>query len=166
MYATVASRLDWPRRTTVEDSLEAASPYLRQALEAESVLTLGGAAFEFREGHIDGVVSAGPLECMPNKISEAQFFHVAEKEGLLSITLALNGDPVDPELIDNFAFEVHARFRKRDKVDHVAEAALLRQSKKMWTAMRKKAVERMPAISRLLPPFARPGRPVDRSGRA
>jgi predicted nucleotide-binding protein (sugar kinase/HSP70/actin superfamily) len=166
MYATVAARMEWPRRTTVEDSLDAASPYLRKALEAESVLTLGGAAFEFREGHIDGVVSAGPLECMPNKISEAQFFHVAEKEGLLSITLALNGDPVDPEVIDNFAFEVHARFRKRDKVDHVAEAALLRQSKKMWTAMRKKAVERVPAISKLLPEFSKSKRPVDKPGRA
>jgi hypothetical protein len=60
---------------------------------------------------IDGVVSVGPLECMPNKICEAQFFHVAEKEGLPSLTLSLNGDPVDPEVVDNFAFEVHQRFR-------------------------------------------------------
>jgi hypothetical protein len=48
---------------------------------------------------------------MPNKICEAQFFHVAEKEGLPSLTLSLNGDPVDPEVVDNFAFEVHQRFR-------------------------------------------------------
>ena len=50
---------------------------------------------------------------MPNKIAEAQFFHVAEQEGLLSLTLSLNGDPVDPEVLDNFAFEVHERFRRR-----------------------------------------------------
>ena len=46
---------------------------------------------------------------MPNKIAEAQFFHVAEQEGLLTLTLALNGEPVDPEVLDNFAFEVRAR---------------------------------------------------------
>jgi hypothetical protein len=49
---------------------------------------------------------------MPNKIAEAQFCHVAEVEGLLSLTLSLNGDPVDPETLDNFAFEVHQRFRR------------------------------------------------------
>ena len=50
---------------------------------------------------------------MPNKIAEAQFFHIAEKEGLLSVTLSLNGDPIDPEVLDNFAFEVHQRFDGR-----------------------------------------------------
>ena len=164
-YATVAPILGWPVRTTVEDSIGAASPYLREALEAESVLTLGGAAYEYREGHIDGVVSAGPLECMPNKIAEAQFFHVAEKEGLLSLTLALNGDPVDPEVLDNFAFEVHARFRKRKKADHATEAALLRRSKKVWTAVRKQATARIPALSKFLPnaPLPRPARKDERA---
>jgi hypothetical protein len=50
---------------------------------------------------------------MPNKIAEAQFCHVAEKEGLLSLSLSLNGDPIDPEVLDNFAFEVHQRFKRR-----------------------------------------------------
>jgi hypothetical protein len=50
---------------------------------------------------------------MPNKIAEAQFHHVAEREGLLSLTLSLNGDPIDPEVLDGFAFEVHQRFGKR-----------------------------------------------------
>ena len=50
---------------------------------------------------------------MPNKIAEAQFFHVAEQEGLLSLTLSLNGEPVAPDVLDNFAFEVHERFRRR-----------------------------------------------------
>jgi hypothetical protein len=50
---------------------------------------------------------------MPNKIAEAQFCHVAEKEGLLSLGLSLNGDPIDPEVLDNVAFEVHQRFKER-----------------------------------------------------
>jgi hypothetical protein len=50
---------------------------------------------------------------MPNKIAEAQFYHVAEKEGLISLTLGLNGDPVDPEILDNFAYEVHNEFERR-----------------------------------------------------
>ena len=53
------------------------------------------------------------MECMPNKIAENQFFHIAEREGLLSLTLSLNGDAIPNEPLDNFAFEVHSRFRKR-----------------------------------------------------
>lgn len=76
------------------------------------MLTVGGPVHEWREGEINGVVSVGPLECMPNKLSESQFFHVAEQEGLPSVTLSLNGDPVDPEVLDNFAYEVHEQFRR------------------------------------------------------
>jgi hypothetical protein len=50
---------------------------------------------------------------MPNKIAEAQFFHVAEQEGLLNLTLSLNGEPVAHEVLDNFAFAVHTRFRQQ-----------------------------------------------------
>jgi predicted nucleotide-binding protein (sugar kinase/HSP70/actin superfamily) len=111
-YAAMAIPLRWPKRTTVEESLRASHPYVRGKLEAETVLTLGGPLHEWREGIIDAVLSVGPLECMPNKIAESQFFHVAEKEGLLSLTLSLNGDPIDPEVVDNFAFEVHSRFQR------------------------------------------------------
>jgi predicted CoA-substrate-specific enzyme activase len=114
MHGCLAGTLGWPPRTTVPDALRAAAPYVREALEGEAVLTVGSPLHEWREGAIDGVVSVGPLECMPNKIAEAQLFHVAEEEGLLSISLPLNGDPVDPEVLDHFAFEVHARFRGRD----------------------------------------------------
>ncbi len=64
-------------------------------------------------GLIDGVVSVGPHECMPNKIAESQYFHVAEREGLASLTVPVNGDAVDPEILDSFAFEVRARFEAR-----------------------------------------------------
>jgi predicted CoA-substrate-specific enzyme activase len=114
-YAAMAETLGWPARTRVRDSLGAAAPYLREELLGEAVLTLGGPIHEWREGHIDAVVSVGPLECMPTKIAEAQFFHIAEKEGLLSLTVALNGDPLDPEVVDAFAFEVHERFRRRQE---------------------------------------------------
>jgi len=105
--------LGWPARMTVPQALDAAKPWLRDKLEVESVLTLGGPLHEWRRGRIDGVVSVGPLECMPNKIAEAQFYHVAESEGLKSLTLALNGDPVDPEVLDNFSFEVWQGWQQR-----------------------------------------------------
>jgi predicted nucleotide-binding protein (sugar kinase/HSP70/actin superfamily) len=116
-HQTAAGIMGWPARTTVPDSVQAASDYLRCDLHGEAVLTIGGPVHEWREEMIDGVVSVGPLECMPNKISEAQLFHVAEQEGLPSLTLSLNGDPVDPEVVDNFAFEVRAQHRRggRDK---------------------------------------------------
>jgi hypothetical protein len=50
---------------------------------------------------------------MPNKLAEAQLHHVAEREGLLSLTLSLNGDPLDAAVLDGFAWEVHRRFQAR-----------------------------------------------------
>ncbi len=116
MYSVVAEKLGWPQRTTVRESLQAAAPYLREDFQGESVLTVGGPVHEWRHGLIDGVVSTGPLECMPNKVAESQFFHVAENEGLPSLTLSLNGDPLGPEALDNFAFEVHSRFRDKQRL--------------------------------------------------
>ena len=109
-YTAVAPPLGWPDRPLVRHSLEAGGAYLRTDLEGEAVLTIGGPVDEWRRGRIAAVVSVGPLECMPNKIAEAQLFHAAEKEGLLSLTLSLNGDPADAGALDNFAFAVHARF--------------------------------------------------------
>ena len=109
-HTAVARALGWPARPEVRHSLEAAAPYLRTALDGESILTIGGPVDDWRRGRIDAVLSVGPLECMPNKIAEAQLFHAAEKEGLLSLTLPLNGDPADAGALDNFAFAVHSRF--------------------------------------------------------
>jgi hypothetical protein len=78
----------------------------------ETLLTIGVPVRAWRRGEIDAVVSVGPLECMPNKLAEAQLHHAAEREGLLSLTLSLNGDPLDEAALDGFAFEVHRRFRK------------------------------------------------------
>lgn len=143
-YQIFADALGWPERTTVKASIDAARGYIREDLNGEAVLTLGGPLHEWRSGHIDGVVSVGPLECMPNKISEAQFFHAGEKEGLISLTLALNGDPMDPETLDNFAFEVHSGFRKRQKEGrdgHGKAKGKLRISKLLspanWSPLRK-----------------------------
>jgi len=55
----------------------------------------------------------GPHECMPNKVAEAQYFHVGEEKDLVSLTLSMNGDPVDSEIIDRFAFEVKECFAKK-----------------------------------------------------
>ena len=50
---------------------------------------------------------------MPTKIADAQLHQIAEREGLLSLTLPFNGDPVSAAALDNFAFEVRARFQRR-----------------------------------------------------
>ena len=122
-YAAAGDVLGWPARTSVKDSIAAAKPYVREDLAGEAVLTLGGPLHEWHEGVIDGVVSVGPLECMPNKIAEAQFFHVAEREGLASLTLSLNGDPIDPAILDSFAFEIHERVRRRKAGEKPAQVA-------------------------------------------
>ena len=56
---------------------------------------------------------------MPLKVAEAQLFHLGEEEGLKSLTLLPNGDPVDPEVLDNFAFEIHSRYRERHGLEPI-----------------------------------------------
>jgi predicted nucleotide-binding protein (sugar kinase/HSP70/actin superfamily) len=108
-----APHLGWSPLPTTAETLTAAQPYVDAALQGEAVLTVGAPLHEFRHGHIDAVVSVGPLECMPTKIAEAQWHHVTEREGVLSLTLAFNGDPVNTAALDNFAFEVKERFHAR-----------------------------------------------------
>ncbi|MBU6399825.1 MAG: CoA activase [Verrucomicrobia bacterium] len=111
-YRVCAERLGWGARPTVRRSLAAAAPFIPEALNGEAVLTVGAALQEWRAGGIDAVLSVGPLECMPSKLAETQFLHIAEQEGLLTLTLPVNGDAVDPEILDNFAFEVRARHER------------------------------------------------------
>lgn len=112
-HGPAAKVFGWPEPGPIPEVLEAAAPYMRDALEGETVLSLGVPIRAWRRGEIDGAVLVGPLECMPNKLAEAQLTHVAEREGLLSLALSLNGEPPDPELLDNFAFEVKRRWARR-----------------------------------------------------
>jgi predicted nucleotide-binding protein (sugar kinase/HSP70/actin superfamily) len=112
-HAAASEAMGWHVPPHVKHVLEAASPWVRDALEGETVLTVGAAVEAWRRREVDGVLSVGPLECMPNKLAESQLVHIGEREDLLSLTLSLNGDPIDPEPLDGFAIEVHARHRAR-----------------------------------------------------
>ena len=109
----VGEPLGWAEHASIPELVETASPYLRADLEHEAVVGVGLPIHAWRAGWIDGAICVGPLECMPNKLVEAQLVHAYEREGLLSITLSLNGDPLDPEVLDDFAYEVKERFRAR-----------------------------------------------------
>jgi len=111
--SAVAGPMAWRLPSAVADVVQMAGPWVRDALEAETVLTVGAALDAWRRKEVDGVLSVGPLECMPNKIAETQLVHIGEREGLGSLTLSLNGDPLDPEPLDAFALEVKARHRAR-----------------------------------------------------
>lgn len=120
-----------PRRPLpgAAESIAAAGAYVPAELEGEAVLTVGSALHEWRRGAIDGVLSVGPHECLPNKIAEAQFQHASREEGLLALSLSLNGEPIDPALLDAFAYEVHARFARRNEPGAPEEA---RAAKAPW----------------------------------
>jgi activator of 2-hydroxyglutaryl-CoA dehydratase/predicted nucleotide-binding protein (sugar kinase/HSP70/actin superfamily) len=109
----MARAMGWPGHPRLEEALAAAAPYIRDELEHETVLAVGLPIVQWRRGEIDGAICVGPLECMPDKLAEAQLVHAREREGLLSLTLSLNGDPIDPEILDAFAYEVKERFRRR-----------------------------------------------------
>jgi predicted nucleotide-binding protein (sugar kinase/HSP70/actin superfamily) len=111
VHAIVQSGLGGRPRARVPETLASARGYLPESLHGEAVLTVGAALHHWHEGSIDAVVNVGPLECMPTKVAEAQFFHITQKEGVPTVTLDLNGDPLNSEVLDNFAFEVHERFR-------------------------------------------------------
>ncbi|MEY4386890.1 MAG: hypothetical protein RLY20_2173, partial [Verrucomicrobiota bacterium] len=119
VHNIVIRELGGHSRTHVRETLAAAHEYVPETLQGEAVLTVGAALHHWRSGEIDAVVNVGPLECMPTKVAEAQFFHIAQREGLPTVTLALNGDPLNSEVLDNFAFEVHERFRKAPRGEAV-----------------------------------------------
>jgi hypothetical protein len=50
---------------------------------------------------------------MPAKLVEAQLVHLGRREGLPSLALSVNGDPIDPEVLDRFAYEAKEAFRRR-----------------------------------------------------
>jgi predicted CoA-substrate-specific enzyme activase len=112
-HRAAAGPMGWHVPPPVREVVGAARPWVHDALEGETVLTVGAAVHAWRAREVDAVLAVGPLECMPNKLAESQLVHVGEREELLSLTLSLNGDPVDPEPLDGFAIEVHARHRAR-----------------------------------------------------
>ena len=123
---TLGSRLGWPAAPATGEILAAAEPYVNPLLLGEAPLTVGGAVRAWRHSQIDAVINVGPLECMPSKIAEAQFHHVARREGLLALSLSFDGSPVNDSVLDNFAYEVRARFERREEripTPHLSAAA-------------------------------------------
>ncbi|HOT12177.1 MAG TPA: acyl-CoA dehydratase activase-related protein, partial [Polyangiaceae bacterium] len=112
LYDICAKALQWPERTTVNSTLDAALPYLNTELTGEACLTLGGPIHEFNHKLVQGVVVVGPHECMPCRIAEAQYGKVAEDMNLPYLVLALNGDPLDTEALDRFAYDIHESHRR------------------------------------------------------
>jgi predicted nucleotide-binding protein (sugar kinase/HSP70/actin superfamily) len=108
LYRAMARPLGWTQRIDVAQVLATGSPYVRPELHGEALLTVGAVLHEWNRGEIDGAVVVGPLECLPTKVAEAQLFHAAEREGFRSLVLPFNGDPVDPEVLDSFAYDIHA----------------------------------------------------------
>ncbi|ACL67281.1 CoA-substrate-specific enzyme activase [Anaeromyxobacter dehalogenans 2CP-1] len=113
VFRAAGEPLGWPAPEPPHRVAREAQGYLREDLEHESVLAMGLALEAWRHRGVDGILCAGPLDCMPTRLAEAQLYHAAAREGLLSLTLAANGDPIDPEILDGFAYEVKERFARR-----------------------------------------------------
>jgi predicted CoA-substrate-specific enzyme activase len=110
LYEICRKPMKWGPRTTVQQTLAASKGYLHEELVGEAALTLGGPLHELHEGQIHGVVIVGPHECMPCKIAEAQYGEAAEKMKLPYVSIGFNGDPMDEEALDRFAYDVHEAF--------------------------------------------------------
>ncbi len=110
LYELCSKPMGWGHRTTVAATLAASKKYLSPELVGEAALTLGGPLHELAEGQIHGVVIVGPHECMPCKIAEAQYGQAAEQMKLPYVSIGFNGDPMDEEALDRFAYDVHEAY--------------------------------------------------------
>ncbi len=107
LYRICARRLGWGPRLTVADSIEAAAPYVHRELTGEAQLTVGAPIVEYQHGLIDGAVIVGPHECMPCRVSEAQYGLASEQIGIPFLNIEINGDPIDTDALDRFAYDIH-----------------------------------------------------------
>jgi predicted nucleotide-binding protein (sugar kinase/HSP70/actin superfamily) len=117
LYPICARALGWGPRLTVEQTVEAAKPYVHPGLKGEAQLTVGGPVYEFQHGQIQGVVVVGPHECMPCKIAEAQYGFAAERLGIPYLSISVNGDPVDTDILDRFAYDIRQLKRQRPRAE-------------------------------------------------
>ena len=113
LWGEMGRALGWPARIDIEDVVRCGSAYVPADLLGEAILTVGGPLREYLAGRIDGVVSVGPLECMPNKIAESHLLRARVDHGLPSLVLNLNGEPVDDRVLEDFVFEVREARRVR-----------------------------------------------------
>lgn len=111
-WRAMAAHLPLAEPVSAADLAETAAEYLSGDTGGEAVLTLGHSLHEWSNHAIDAAVNVGPLECMPTRIAQSQFFHIAEREGLPTLTLTFNGDPIAADALDSFAFEVRSRHRR------------------------------------------------------
>ena len=112
LYDICREQLEWGPRIRVTDTVRAARPYIDRELSGEACLSVGGPLHELHERLIQGVVLVGPHECMPHKISEAQLGAAGENMPVPCLAISVNGDPIDTEALDRFAYDIHEGHRR------------------------------------------------------
>jgi hypothetical protein len=125
LYPICAQPLGWGPRVTVPETVKAASPYVHPGLAGEAQLTVGGPLCELEHGLIDGVVIVGPHECMPCKIAEAQYGLAAERTGVPYLSISVNGDPIDTEVVDRFAYDIRQAALRRETAPPTSKLPVL-----------------------------------------
>jgi predicted nucleotide-binding protein (sugar kinase/HSP70/actin superfamily) len=121
--------MGWKDKTKPHHAVESANKFIRPDLVGEAILTLGGPIHEYKEDLIEGVVSVGPLECMPNKVAQAQFFHVNQEIGLPSLTVSLNGEPMSEDQLDNFVYEIKRKHFKKFSIKFPSSTSINKVAK-------------------------------------
>jgi activator of 2-hydroxyglutaryl-CoA dehydratase/predicted nucleotide-binding protein (sugar kinase/HSP70/actin superfamily) len=106
LHEAIRGPLGWERRPRTKDLLAWAEPYLRRQVATEAVLSLGAIIHGQERGRIAGAIIVGPLECMAARVTETQLSRITERLAMPSLSLVYNGEPLDPEQLDNFAWEV------------------------------------------------------------
>jgi len=114
LWGEMAAALEWQPRAPVSAMVRAGGRYVTPDLLGEAILTVGAPLHEYLSGEVDGVVAVGPLECMPNKIAESHLLRIEGEVGVPSLALSVQGDPLDPRILEDFVFQVReARTRRR-----------------------------------------------------
>jgi len=109
IYKIFATGLGWHKDHKVEEILAEAERYLTGLKpQGEAALTIGLPALLWHKKEIAGAVIVGPFECMPTRVGETQLSLFSRQEGLPVLVLSLNGDAMDLDLLENFAWEIHS----------------------------------------------------------
>jgi len=107
LYRIFAKALAWPKDHHVEEILETARPYLSGLKPlGEAALTIGLPLLLWQKKEIQGVVVAGPFECMPTRIGETQLNLISQKMGLPVLTLSFYGDPLEKDILESFVWDL------------------------------------------------------------
>jgi predicted nucleotide-binding protein (sugar kinase/HSP70/actin superfamily) len=95
-----------PKFPSLNHEIKEINPYIGFESIGEAILSIGGSVLDKKKENIAAILNIGPTECLQCKISESMIGRIQKKNNVIFKSLEVNGDPMDPVLIDDFIYDV------------------------------------------------------------